>query len=104
MLGREAVMSIVMILRVPGDPDTFERYANDNPDLMLRILQAAKDGGLIHHQFAAGDGEIVVIDEWPDQGAFQKFFESQQDIPRLTQGLRRRAAPRARHRCRSTAS
>jgi hypothetical protein len=78
-------MSVIVMLRVPGDPDTFERYSNDNRELMLRIVQSAKDEGLIHHQFAAGDGEIVVIDEWPDEAAFQRFFEGQPDIPRLMQ-------------------
>jgi hypothetical protein len=76
-------MSVFMILRVPGDPDAFERYANANPEMMGRVVDAARAGGLIRHAFGGGDGEILVIDEWPDEGSFEKFFQSQPEIPRL---------------------
>jgi len=76
-------MSIFVILRAPGDPDTFERYTNDNADMVLKIAQAGKDAGAIRHAFGGGEGEIVVLDEWPDEGAFQKFFDSQPEIATL---------------------
>jgi len=76
-------MSVFMILRVQGDPDTFERYANSNAELMQRISADGKAAGATRHAFAGGEGEIVVIDEWPDAEAFQKFFDSQAEIPRL---------------------
>jgi hypothetical protein len=72
-----------MLLRVKGDPNTLEKYANDNADMMNRIAKEGKAQGAISHVFAAGDGEIVVIDEWADSESFQKFFANQTEIPRL---------------------
>jgi hypothetical protein len=78
-------MSVFMILRVQGDPNTLERYASDNAQMMGRIADAGKAAGATRHAFAGGDGEILVIDEWPDESSFQRFFESQPEIPRLMQ-------------------
>jgi hypothetical protein len=72
-----------MILRLKGDPDGFERYANGNADVLLRVSDAGRAAGATRHAFAGGDGEILVIDEWPDQESFQRFFESQADIPQV---------------------
>jgi hypothetical protein len=82
-----------MILRVPGDPKTFEQYAAGNAEMMIRIADAGKEAGATRHAFAAGDDEILVIDEWPDEGSFQKFFESQPEIPRLMQEGGAKGAP-----------
>jgi quinol monooxygenase YgiN len=76
-------VSVFMILRVKGDPDNFERYANANADLMQRISKDGKAAGAVRHAFAGGDGELLVIDEWTDAQAFQRFFDSQTEIPRL---------------------
>ena len=77
-------MSVFVVLKVPGDPSTLEKYAqSEGGEMMKRIAAVGKKAGAIHHAFAAGDNEIVVIDEWPDAGSFQKFFESQAEIPQL---------------------
>ena len=76
-------MSVFMILRLKGDPDVFERYGNEHGDQLRRIADAARAAGATRHAFAGGDGEILVIDEWPDAEAFQGFFESQTEIPQL---------------------
>jgi hypothetical protein len=76
-------MSVYMILRVAADVARFEKYANDNADLMRGVADAGKAAGATRHAFAAGDGEILVIDEWPDAESFQRFFQSQPDIPKL---------------------
>ena len=86
-------MSVFVILRVPGDPNTLEKYASSNADMMRRIADAGKEAGAIHHAFAGGDDEVVVIDEWPDEGTFQKFFESQNEIPKLMQEGGAKGAP-----------
>jgi hypothetical protein len=72
-----------MILRLKGDPDAFERYGNEHGDLMVKIANAGRAAGATRHAFAGGDGEILVIDEWPDPESFQGFFESQTEIPQL---------------------
>ena len=76
-------MSVFVILRIPGDPDTFERYANDHADLLRSIGADGRAAGGTRHAFAGGDGEILVVDEWPDAASFQQFFANQTDIPQL---------------------
>ena len=75
-------MAVMVILRVPGSPDDLERYAaGPGGEVMQRISAAAKAAGAIRHTFAGGEGEVVVIDEWPDEESFQNFFASQGEIP-----------------------
>lgn len=76
-------MSIFVILRVPGDPNTIEQYANANAELVKGIAEDGRAAGATRHAFAAGDNEILVIDEWPSEEAFQSFFNNQTDIPRV---------------------
>jgi hypothetical protein len=86
-------VSVFMVLRAQADPNAFEDYANANAELMVRIADAGKAGGAIRHAFAAGDGEILVIDEWPSAEAFQAFFDSQTEIPRMMQEAGVQGAP-----------
>lgn len=86
-------MSVVMILRIKADPNALERFANANAELMKGIAGVARAGGSTRHAFAGGDGEVVVIDEWPDEAAFQKFFDSQPDIPQIMQAAGAQGAP-----------
>jgi len=76
-------MSVIVTLRAKGDVAAFERYASEHGDQLLRITEDAKKRGAKHHLFAAGDGEIVVIDEWPNPEAFQGFFTSHREIPEV---------------------
>jgi hypothetical protein len=72
-------MSVIMTLRVKGDPQKMEEAATGNPDRMQGILEQAKQNGLIAHRFYGSDsGDIMVIDEWPDAESFQRFFEGAQ--------------------------
>lgn len=71
-------MSYLMVMRVNVNPDDFERVAGENADSMRGISQRGKDLGAIHHAFYAGDGEILVVDEWDSPESFQKFFEAEQ--------------------------
>ena len=73
-------MSVLMTLRVSGDPKEVE--ATD-PDVLKTIIARAKEHGVISHHFYGSDKEILVVDEWPDEQTFQKFFDSQPDIPKI---------------------
>ena len=74
-------MSVIAILRVKGNPADLERYAaGPGGDVMRRIADAARGSGATRHRFAAGDNEILVVDEWPDEQTFQAFFTSQPEI------------------------
>jgi heme-degrading monooxygenase HmoA len=69
-------MSVIMTLRAQGDPQELERRAAENPDRMRAIADRAKEHGLIAHRFyGSDDGQLMVIDEWPDAQSFQAFFE-----------------------------
>ena len=70
-------MSVILTLRVKGDPQKFEQAAQGNPDRIQGILDQAKQNGLIAHRFYGSDsGNIMVIDEWPDAESFRRFWES----------------------------
>ena len=69
-------MSVLMVLRIPVDPDEFVRAAGENKELLHGVSGRGKEPGAIHHAFFEGDGEIVVVDEWDRPESFQAFFEA----------------------------
>ncbi len=71
-------MSVIVTIRVNGDPGKLEEIAAASPDRIRAVSEAAKPHGVIAHQFYGSDDGILVIDEWPDAASFQKFFEEQQ--------------------------
>ena len=74
-------MSVIVTLRVSGDPAAFEGQVAAHADAIGRIMDVAKRHGLIAHRWYGGDGEFMAVDEWPDAESFQKFFdEAQPDI------------------------
>jgi hypothetical protein len=70
-------MSVILTFRVAGDPDKLEQLAAENGDALREIAESAKEHGLIAHRFYGADGQIMVLDEWPDPESFQRFFESE---------------------------
>jgi heme-degrading monooxygenase HmoA len=76
-------MSVLMVMHVPGDPNKLEEYAKANAEQLKGIADDGRSKGAIHHRFFGGDGEVVVVDEWDSEESFQKFFESQQEIPKI---------------------
>jgi quinol monooxygenase YgiN len=73
-------MTVLMTLRVPADPARLEQFAKDNPGLMSSISARGKEQGAISHRFYASSGTVMVLDEWPDEETFHKFFESEPEI------------------------
>src|SRR5688572_29553821 len=69
-------MSVIMTLRVKGDPQQFQSVAKSDSERIGRILEIAKSNGLIAHRWYASDGEFMAVDEWPDTASFQAFFEA----------------------------
>jgi hypothetical protein len=70
-------MSVMVGLRLTVDPARFEAIAHEKQEFMNAIAARGKEMGAIHHRFMAGDGEVMVADEWPSTEAFQAFFEEQ---------------------------
>src|SRR5438067_8851063 len=69
-------MSVIVTLSVKGNAKQLEEYAASNSDAMEAIVESAKGHGLIAHRFyGSEDGEIMVIDEWPDAQSFESFFQ-----------------------------
>ncbi|HZD86540.1 MAG TPA: hypothetical protein VE088_00875 [Gaiellaceae bacterium] len=69
-------MSVIMTLQMHGDPDRLEAFAAENQDSIRGISDKAKEHGLTAHRFyGSDDGQIMVVDEWPDVQSFQRFFE-----------------------------
>jgi hypothetical protein len=69
-------MSVIMTLRAKGDPQAIEERAGADPEGIRAILDRAVGHGLIAHRFyGSEDGQIMVVDEWPDGESFLRFFE-----------------------------
>lgn len=74
-------MSVIVTVRVGGDPAAFEEQVAAQAERIGRIMDVAKRRGLIAHRWYGADGEFMAVDEWPDAESFQAFFdEAQPDI------------------------
>jgi quinol monooxygenase YgiN len=71
-------MSVIMTLLISGDPDKLERLAAEQGDVIRGISERAKGHGLIAHRFYGSEGQIMVVDEWPDPESFHAFFQAEQ--------------------------
>ena len=67
-------MAILVTLKVPADSDKLVQYTKDKPDALTDIVEKAKTYGVISHRFYASGGDVLVVDEWPDEDSFQAFF------------------------------
>lgn len=83
-------MSVLMILRVSGDPKAVE--ATD-PAVLKTIGDRAEGLGATRHRFFTNGSEVLVVDEWPDAESFQKFFDSSPEIPEVMAAAGVTAAP-----------
>ena len=76
-------MSVLVIARLKIDPAKFDALVERRGAEMPAISQRGKAAGAIHHQFAAGDGEVLIIDEWDEADHFGAFFAGQPEIADL---------------------
>jgi len=65
-----------------------------NADLLDEITDDAKGLGAIHHRFLEGNGEVLVLDEWESAAAFQRFFEGNAKVARITEQAGVQGPPR----------
>jgi hypothetical protein len=70
-------MSVIMGLRIEVDPERLKQAMDENEQGLMAIVEQSKQRGAIHHAFYAGDGAVMVVDEWPDEESFLGFFEAQ---------------------------
>jgi hypothetical protein len=78
-------VSVLVIGHMTVDPANVAKLWADRPADFQAVANEAKAQGATHHRWAFGEGRVVIIDEWPDAETFQKFFESQTQIPELMQ-------------------
>jgi hypothetical protein len=67
-------MSVIITTKVSGDTSVFAKSLVERADEYRKWGERGQAAGAIHHQFAIGDGFVLVIDEWESPAAFQKFF------------------------------
>ena len=78
-------MSVTVIAHFPvADVAKAIEGLQANAALLEEITQDTKGAGIIHHKFVAGDGEVVVIDEWETAEQFQDFFQGNPKVERVT--------------------
>ena len=72
-------MSVIVALRLKGDPAKFEEYAKAHPEIAEIKDDGVARGVIAHRFFGSLDGsEVIVVDEWPDAESFKTFFEKNQ--------------------------
>jgi quinol monooxygenase YgiN len=47
-------------------------------DFLESTSATAREAGCLHHQFAVGDGFVLIVDEWTSAEAFTSFFDNPQ--------------------------
>jgi heme-degrading monooxygenase HmoA len=86
-------MSVIIMMRFQTDPDSFKQYAEENAEQLKGITDHAREHGVIHHRFLAGDGELIVGDEWESEQGFRDFFEHDEEIPKVMAAVGVQAQP-----------
>ena len=76
-------MSVAVIARLQVDPNALVELFTTKKDVFEGVAKIAKQAGVLHHQFLLGDGEVLILDEWPDAESFQRFFSSNTDVAAL---------------------
>ncbi|MDQ0028466.1 hypothetical protein [Arthrobacter bambusae] len=67
-------MSVIIATKISGDTSVFVKSLEERADEYRQMGERGRAAGAIHHQFAVGDGFVLVVDEWESTEAFQKFF------------------------------
>jgi heme-degrading monooxygenase HmoA len=81
-------MSITAIVHFPvADVAKAIEGLQANAALLEEITEDTKSAGILHHRFIAGAAELVVIDEWETAEQFQKFFEGNPKVERVTTAI-----------------
>ena len=79
-------MSVTVIARFPvADIEKAVAALQASAALLEEITEDTKGAGIIHHTFVAGDGELVVIDEWETAEKFQSFFDGNPKVAKITE-------------------
>jgi hypothetical protein len=86
-------MSVIVIGRFKADPADLKKLFAERAADFKAVSDEAKGVGALHHRFAAGDGEVIIIDEWNSAEEFQKFFGGNTTIPEIMKAANVQGAP-----------
>ena len=80
-------MNVVVTARfLTDDPAKSLDWARAHSDVPEEITIYGKALGQIGHRILVGDKELVVIDEWPYEASFRKFFSGAPRMQEFLQG------------------
>ncbi len=93
---RGILMSVTAIVHFPvADVAKAIEGLKSQAALLEEITQDTKGAGIIRHRFVAGEGELVVIDEWETAEQFEAFFEANVKIGEISAAVGLTGAPAA---------
>lgn len=78
-------MSVIVIGRFKADPANLKKVFAERAADFKAVSEEAKGVGAVHHRFAAGDGEVLILDEWNNAESFHKFFGGNTTIAEIMQ-------------------
>ena len=78
-------MSVIVIGRFKADPADLKKAFAERAADFKAASEEAKGVGALHHRFAAGDGEVIIVDEWNSADEFQRFFGGNTTIAGIMQ-------------------
>lgn len=76
-------MTVLMTARFDVDPARVEAIAKANPERLQAIVQRAKNSGVIAHRFYGRDNGVFIVDQWPDEESFRRFFTTSPEITQM---------------------
>ncbi len=81
-------MSVVVTIHFPvADVSKAIEGLRSNASFLEEITASTKGAGMLHHRFLAGNGELVVIDEWETADQFHSFFEGNPKVAQDTESV-----------------
>ncbi len=88
-------MSVIVVGHFPvADVAAAKQALASNGALLDEITEDAKRLGALHHRFMEGGGELLVLDEWESADAFQRFFDGNAKVLRITEAAGVQGPPR----------
>ena len=81
-------MSAIVIVRFPvSDVAKAIDGLRVHAALLEEMTKANKTAGNLGHRVCAGDGELVIVDEWETVEQFQGFYANNANVERITSEL-----------------
>jgi hypothetical protein len=81
-------VSVIVIVRFPvSDVAKAVDGLRAQATLLEEMTKANKKGGNLGHRVGAGDGELVIVDEWETVEQFQGFYADNANVEHISAEL-----------------